>query len=161
MKILLIISAFLFFFFLVEFIWFVSKNKKCGTRKENFDLNCVGKNVITLSELLNNTKLDADTMLEQIQQIPFTPTERSNFNPIIHSTFITLSKDKIENLKQSIMLNYIINCSNTKYNSISQVNDIKYLNSDNVEIQKILKNKDTPSSKIIEISHILKKNVHA
>lgn len=155
--ILLIISAFLLFFFLVEFIWFVSKNKKCA-RIENFDLKCVGKNVITLSELLNNTKLDADTMLEQIQQIPFTPTERSNFNPIIHSTFITLSKDKIENLKQSIMLNYIINC---KYNSISQVNDIKYLNSENAEIKKILQNKDTPPSKIIEISLILKKNVHA
>ena len=108
--------------------------------------------------LIEDTKLDADTMLEQIQQIPFTPTERSNFNPIIHSTFITLSKDKIENLKQSIMLNYIINC---KYNSISQVNDIKYLNSENAEIKKILQNKDTPPSKIIEISQILKKNVHA
>jgi hypothetical protein len=58
------------------------------------------------------------------------------------------------------MLNYIINCNNTKYNSISQINDIRYLNSTDKDIQKIINNSDAPSSKILEIVQILKKNKH-
>ena len=157
MKYVLIIFAFCFFFFLVEFIWFTFKNKRCiKTTKENFDLNCVGKNVIALSELLVN-KLDDNDTLEQIKQIKFNPSESSNFNTIINSVFIESAKNKIENLKQSVMLNYIVNC---KYNSISKLSDIKYLNSNNVEIQKILQNKDSAPGKIIEISRILDKNTH-
>jgi hypothetical protein len=38
--------------------------------------------------------------------------------------------------------------------------DIEYLNSNNTDIQKILKKKDTAPGKIIDISQILNKNTH-
>jgi hypothetical protein len=160
MRYVLIIFAFCLFFFLVEFIWFTTKNKRCiTTTKENFELNCVGENVIKLSEVLIN-KLDDNDTLEQIKQIKFNPSESSTFNQIINSVFITSPKDKIENLKQSIMLNYVINCKDTKYSSMSKISDIEYLNSNNTDIQKILKKKDTAPGKIINISQILNKNTH-
>jgi hypothetical protein len=119
----------------------------------------VGENVIKLSEVLIN-KLDDNDTLEQIKQIKFNPSESSTFNQIINSVFITSPKDKIENLKQSIMLNYVINCKDTKYSSMSKISDIEYLNSNNTDIQKILKKKDTAPGKIINISQILNKNTH-
>jgi hypothetical protein len=154
--------VFLLFFFLVEFIWFISKPRTCSNSKhiENFELTCVSKNIIALSELLINSKLDAEIILEQIKQIQFNPSEMNILNPIIRSTFIKSSDDKIENLKQCVMLNYIINCEGNNYNSTSKLNDIKYLNSKNKNIQIILNNRDLPSGKILEIVKIIKNNIH-
>lgn len=158
-----IFFVFLLFFFLVEFIWFLSKPRTCSNTSkhiENFELTCVSKNIIALSELLINSKLDEDIILQQIKQIQFNPSEMNTLNPIIHSTLITSAEDKIENLKQCIMLNYIINCEGLNYNSTSKLNDIKYLNSKNKNIQTILNNRDLPSGKILEIVNILKNNIH-
>lgn len=155
-----IFFAFLLFFFLVEFIWFISKPRTCSKNIEHFELKCVSKNIITLSELLINSKLDADTILQQIKQIPFNPSEMNTLNPIIRSTIIKSADDKIENLKQSVMLNYIINCEGNNYNSTSKFNDIKYLNSKNKNIQIIINNRDLPSGKILEIVKIIKNNIH-
>ena len=152
--------VFLLFFFLVDFFWFVSKSRFCKNSIEHFDVNCVSKNIITLSELLINNQLTADTILQQIEQIPFHSSEINNFNPILRSTFITSAEDRIEHLKQSIMLNYIINCADKKYNSISQLNDIRYLNSKDSKIQAILNNRHLPSSKILDILSLLQKNIH-
>ena len=161
--IILIILTFLIFVFLVEFIWFVSKPRTCS-KKENFDLNCVSSKIITLSELLNttsnNNKISSDTIINQIKQMKFNSSEASNFNPILNSIVITSSDDKIENLKQSIIQNYIINCNNRNYNSISKINDIIYLKSSNVNIINILNKKDIPSNKIIDIAQYLQQNIH-
>jgi hypothetical protein len=161
--IILIIITFLIFFFLVEFIWFVSKPRTCS-QKENFDLNCVSPKIIALSELLNTTsnsnKISSDTILKQIKQIKFNASEASNFNPILNSVFITSPDDKIEHLKQSIIQNYIINCKNLKYNSLSKINDIIYLKSSDTNIITILNKTDMPSNKIIDIAQYLQQNIH-
>jgi len=157
---LVIIFAFLFFFFCCEFLFFVSSKASCGRKiTDNFETKCIGPNLIPLTNILIDN-IDSNTKLDHIQRIHFTSSEASYFNPIIKSISIKDSDERIEHLKQSIMQNYILNCSNPKYTSTSQLIDIQYLNSKNKDIQAILNKKDMDHSKIIEIATILQNNVH-
>jgi hypothetical protein len=62
---------------------------------------------------------------------------------------------KIEYLKYKIIQEYILNCNDTNYTSMSKIQDIKYLNCSNLEIQNALKSRNDPSHKILDIVTIL------
>jgi len=157
---IIIIFAFLLFFFCCEFFFFVSTKASCGRKIiEKFDTKCIGPNLIPLTNVLIDN-IDSNTKLDQINRISFTSSEAGYFNPIIKSIRIKDPDERIEHLKQSIMQNYILNCSNKKYTSTSQLIDIQYLNSTNKDIQAILNKKDMAHSKIIGIATILQNNVH-
>jgi hypothetical protein len=152
----LFIYSLIAFLFLVEFVQVISLLPVC----EGFDKNCIGPNVIHLTEiLLDNTS--STTKIELINNIKFTSSESGNFKPILEAKvkkpngkFTDLDSDtKIEYIKQKIIKTYILDCN---YNSFSQIQDIKYLKSTNPDIQKILNNsKDDPSHKILDIANFL------
>lgn len=174
----IIILVFFAFFIFTEFIL----SPCCLGSKEGFNTNCIGPNVIYLTDILLDD-LDSITKISQINQIKFNTSESGNFKPILLATVKNVIPDihapknisdvknlkngvsssssdldpdlKIEYLKQKIMKVYILNCKDTNYNSISQIQDIKYLNSNNPEIQKTLKSKRDPSYKVLDIETIL------
>jgi hypothetical protein len=166
----IIILLFFVFFIFTEFILYCG----CGLNnfKEGFNKDCIGQNITQLTDILLDD-LDSITKIKQINRIQFTSSESGNFKPILQATVKskipdiihgklkdTVSTDldpdlKIEYLKQKIIKIYILDCKNTDYNSMSKIQDIKYLKSNNVDIQKVLNSKKDPSYKILDIETIL------
>ena len=155
----IILAFFVFVFVIIEFGFFIYKTPKCIYVKESFDTNCITSNVILLSDILTDIKLDSDSQLQKIQQIQFNASESGQFNPIIQSSKMKPDQ-KIENLKQVIMENYILKCNNPKYNNMSKINDIKYLNSNDSRIKTCLKNKQNPTFQVLEINEITQQNIY-
>jgi hypothetical protein len=164
-----IILLFFVFFIFTEFILCYNYN---SSFKEGFNKDCIGKNIIQLTDILLDD-LNSITKINQINGIQFTSSESGYFKPILQATVKNaipdiingklkdkVSKDldpdlKIEYLKQKIIKIYILHCKNTDYNSMSKIQDIKYLKSNNVDIQKVLNSKKDPSYKILDIETIL------
>lgn len=145
----------------IEFGLFLYKPFYCSN-KESFSTSCVDSNIILLSEILTDNRLDSISQLQKIQQIPFSKHANGEyvlFIPVIQSNKIK-PEDKIEFLKQIIMQNYILKCNDPKYNNMSKINDIKYLDSNNSSIKRCLQNKKDPSFQILEIDEILRQNVY-
>jgi hypothetical protein len=158
---LFICSLVLFIFFL-EFVLIISRSKFNSCLKEGFDKNCIGPNIIHLTDiLLDNTS--STTKIELMNKIKFTTSESGDFKPILDAKVkqpngksVDLDSDmKIEYIKQKIMRTYILNCNSSNYTSNSQVQDIKYLKSSNPDIQRILKSKDDPSHIVLDIATLL------
>jgi len=163
----LIILLFFVFFIFTEFIFCYSSGFK-----EGFNKDCIGQNIIKLTDILLDD-LDSITKIKQINGIKFTPSESGNFKPILQATIKNKIPDiingklkdkastdldpdlKIEYLKQKIIKIYILHCKNPDYNSMSKLQDIKYLKSNNADIQKVLNSKKDPSYKILDIETIL------
>jgi len=141
----------------IEFVFFMYKPLYCVNNKESFSTNCVDSNIILLSEILTDNRLDSISQLQKIQQIPFSKHANGEYVPVIQSNKIK-PDDKIESLKQIIMQNYILKCNDPKYNNMSKINDIKYLDSNNSSIKQCLQNKKDPSFQILEIDEILRQN---
>lgn len=159
-QIIFIILAFFLFSMFIEFGVFLYKTPKCIYVKESFDTAITSPNVILLSEILADINLDPESQIQKIQQIPFNASESGQFNPILKSHNKIKYSEKVEHLKQVIMQNYILKSNNPNYNNTSKINDIKYLNSNNRNIIKCLKNKKNPSFQILEIDEILKQNIY-
>lgn len=157
-----VIVAFLVFFLFTEFVYFMCSPPLCCTTKEGFDTTCVGPHVISLTDILLDN-IDSVTKLQQINQLSFTQSESGNFKPILLATVKSpnsklndLDPDiKIEYLKQKIIMVYILNCENASYTPMSKIQDIKYLQSNNPEIQNALKTRKNPSQQILDIYIIL------
>lgn len=157
--IFIILALFIFVSGIIEFGVFIYKTPKCIYVKESFDTNCITPNVILLSDILTDIKLDSESQLQNIQQIKFNASESGQFNPIIQSRKMKPDQ-KIENLKQVIMQNYILKCNNPKYNNMSKINDINYLNSNDSRIKTCLKNKQNPTFQVLEINEITQQNIY-
>ena len=165
----LLVCSLGFFIIFLEFVLFLSSSKSCTDVngltgfKEGFDKSCIGPNIIRLTDiLLDNTS--STTKLDLMNKIQFSTSESGDFKPILaakvkqpNGKYKDLDSDtKIEYIKQKIIKTYILNCNSSNYTSMSQIQDIKYLQSSNPEIQRILNNtKADPSHKVLDIATTL------
>lgn len=156
-----------FFIIFLEFVLFISSSKSCFNGlngfKEGFDKSCIGPNIIRLTDiLLDNTS--STTKLDLMNKMKLSPSESGDFKPILsakikqpNGKYKDLDSDtKIEYIKEKIIKTYILNCNSSNYTAMSQIQDIKYLQCSNPDIQRILNNtKEDPSHKVLDIATTL------